>query len=510
MNKRSFKSRLAAALCPFLLMGALASCAPKNQASVPGGTPAPTQAVVRTAINAEPDSLDPFIYAAADTEAIMLNVYEGLLGFNAKGELVPGLAQKWTVSPDGLTYTFQLREGVLFHDGAPLRPEDVVWTYQKYAGIGFEKPIRSKMANIASIKADPSGITIVLKKSDTSFLTAMLSPVVRKQAVDLAQKPNGTGPFQFVSYNPSQKVVLKKHSGYWNKERMPRIDSCEFRIMTDPSSILLALKSGELDFAGVDAINAAGIKSEFDVVSVPQNMVQLLALNNSRAPFDSVKVRQAMNYAINKDEIIQSVALQYGTKLESNFSPAMAHYFAQGLDRYKPDLPKAKELLKEAGYPEGFTTTVTVPSNYKFHVDTAQVLQNQLAKAGIRLEIKQVEWGQWLDKVYSKAEYDSTIIGFTGKLDPNEVLGRYASTWPKNFIKFNNPAFDAGVKKGIELPDGPERVAIYKQLQKILVEEAASVYIMDPNLVLAFKKNLKGFTNYPVRFLDMSALYFEP
>lgn len=505
----NFKKKVGSLLLGLVMATSISTLATSSNASNSQGAEKIVEGgLVRTTIGAEPDSLDPFKSAASDTSAIMLNVFEGLLGFDEKGALTPGLSSEYKVSEDGLTYTFTLRDGVKFHDGSDLRPEDIIYSYKRYAGIGYEKPLSSKMANIADIKGEGKNIVITLKQKDTSFLTAMTFSVVKEGGENLDKNPIGTGPFKFESYSPGQKVVIAKNENYWNKDRLPKIDKAEFRIMTDPSAVLLALKAGELDFAGVEALNVEGIKAEFDVVSVPQNMVQLMALNNSVKPLDNEKVRQAINYAINKDEIIENVALNFGTKLESNFSPAMGLYFAENIGKYNYDPEKAKSLLNEAGFPNGFKFSVTVPSNYKFHVDTAQVIQAQLSQVGIELEIKQIEWAQWLDEVYTKANYESTIIGFTGKLDPNEVLARYSTSWPKNFVKFSDPTYDELVKKGVSLPEGEERVNVYKELQKILVDKAASVYIMDPNLTLAFRKDLKGFTNYPVRFLDMTKLYY--
>lgn len=213
--------------------------------------------------------------------------------------------------------------------------------------------------------------------------------------------------------------------------------------MTDASSVVTALRSGQLDFASVSVDNANALAEDFDIYNSAQNMVQIFALNNSIEPLNDVRVRQAINYAINKDAVIEGVFDGYATKLYSNFSPVMAVYYNDQLeDTYPTDVEKAKELLKEAGYENGFDLTITVPANYANHVDTALIFADQLAQVGINVHVETIEWATWLEDVYSNAQYESTVIGLTGKLDPDSVLGRFETTYSKNFFKFSNARYD--------------------------------------------------------------------
>lgn len=463
--------------------------------------------VVRTAINSDIDSLDPWLSAASDAEAIMSNVFEGLLWFDEQGELTPALAKSWEVSDDQLVYTFHLQEGVTFHNGKEFSAEDVVYSLNKLSGLGGEEPLSSRFTQLESIQSpDPMQVVVTLKEADSSFLAACVEAILPAGYDDQATKPVGTGPFAFEKYEPAQKVVLKRNENYWNKEKVASVEQAEFYIMSEPNAIVSALQSGELEFSGIDPKSVPAVESEFEIISAPQNMVQLMALNNKRAPFDDVRVRQAINYAINKDEIIQAVADGYGTPLDSNMSPSMSLYFNEDVTKYPTNIDKAKELLKEAGYADGFKTSVTVPSNYPFHVDTAQVIAAQLQQVGIELEIKQVEWGVWLDEVYTNADYDSTIIGLTGKLDPHQVLGRYESSYKKNFVGFSDPTYDQLIKEAVLEKDEQKRIQMYKQCQQILAEQAASVYIMDPHLVVAMNKSYGGFVFYPLRYIDLSSI----
>jgi peptide/nickel transport system substrate-binding protein len=152
---------------------------------------------------------------------------------------------------------------------------------------------------------------------------------------------------------------------------------------------------------------------------------------------------------------------------------------------------------------------ITVPSNYEPHVNTAQIIASQLSDIGIRAKLELVEWATWLDQVYSKAQYQATVIAFTGKIDPNDILGRYTTAFPRNFIKYSNPAFDNSIEAAIVETDSGKRAALYRKCQKIMTADAASVFICDPSLIVATKKNLKGYTFYPVTFIDFSTLYYE-
>lgn len=504
--------RLIVILVCLTFIAAVSGCAaPDNSSGKPAASTEKKQqgGIIRIAIGSEPDSLDPWLSAASDTQAIMDNVFEGLLGFNEEGQLIPALAEKYEISSDGLKYTFTLRKGVKFHNGSPMTAADVKYSYDKFAGQGGEKATAAKFSKLLKIEIpDESTIIFTLKGKDSSFLAACVTPVLPRNYSDQGNHPVGTGPFKFVEYVPGQKVVLEKNNDYYDPKRTATVDKVEFRIMTDASAVLMALKAGELDMAEIRAEDAPVLKNDFTILEAPQNMVQLLALNNTRKPFDNLKVRQALNYAIDKDAIINAVAGGYGTKLASNMSPIMSEYFQDGLDMYPTDIAKAKQLLKEAGYENGFSTTVTVPANYKFHVDTAQVIADQLAKIGVKLTIKQVEWGQWLEQVWNNADYDSTIIGLTGKLDPHEVLVRYDSSYPRNFYHFSNVRYDSLINEASTETNEATRVNLYKECQKILAEQAVAVYIMDPSLIVACKKNLKGFKFYPVRFFDISSMYY--
>ncbi len=507
---RTLKKWAALALSALLL----AACAPAPSTAAPSKAAASSAApakptAVKIALGSEPDNLDPMRSAATDTSSVMMNVFDGLLGFDTKGEFIPSIAESYTVSPDELTYTFKIKQGIKFHDGKPCNAQDVKYTYETLAGLAGGEALSSTLKQVLAKVEAPDDHTVVmtLKAKDAGFLSKATISIVQKGYDKNASQPIGTGPYKFVEYIKGQKVVLEKNPAYSTMaDRKPTVDRVEFVITTDENAKLMALKAGDLDIAGVSATNVSALQKDFTIVQGPQNMVQLLALNHKVKPLDDLRVRQAIAYAINKDEIISAVAGGNGAKVESFLSPSMAVFYNGQVKAYATDIEKAKALLKEAGQEKGFTLNVKVPSNYQFHVDTAQVIKNQLAKIGITVNIQLIEWAQWLDGVYTKRDYEGTIIGHSGKLDPQDFLNRFSTPYGKNYFNFSFPAYDELIVKGSSTSKQEERIKYYKDAQQMLVDQAAAIYIQDPYLNFAVSKRVQGLKIHPVTFFNLCDL----
>ena len=472
-----------------------------------------SKSVLRMNVSSEPDSFFPWESAAVDTAAIFYNIFDGLLSFDTKGKLHPALCESYEISADKLTYTFHLRKGIKFHDGSDFTSKDCVWTYKNLAGLN-EKPAKNEMMARAldSISA-PDDFTFIIKTKEKfgGFIALNICPILPKDYMDHAEKPIGTGAYRFVEYIPQHKVVLEKNESYWNSENQPSISTVEIYIMSNEQEILAALKSKRLDVGQfISAENAKALQYKFQLFSAPQNMVQVLGLNNSVKPLDNLLVRQAITMAINKDEIIQGAMGGFGTKLYSNFSPILGTFYNVRLSEiYKYDSAQAKSLLNSAGFPNGFDLEITVPENYRIHVDTAQIIAKQLESIGIRCKLKFVDWPTWLDKVYSKFEYQATVIAFGGKLDPSEVLGRYYSTHKRNFTHYNNSFFDETFDKAEVETDTAKRINYYKYCQELLTKSAPVVFIADPNNTVLLQKNIRGYEVYPVLFYNFAKMRIE-
>ncbi|MBJ6360115.1 ABC transporter substrate-binding protein [Paenibacillus sp. MAHUQ-46] len=458
----------------------------------------------------DPDYLDPHLAVAAGTTEIMFNVFEGLLKPNEKGELYPAVAESYEISPDGLAYTFKLRSGVKFHNGNPVKAEDVKYSYDRLAGADTGKPLNVSFAGIANIETpDESTVVFKLKENNSSFLTALTAAIIPKDYADSNTKPIGTGPFKFKEYLPGQRLVVEKNETYY-VSGIPSLDKVEFRIIPDQEAGFLTFKSGEADIyprIGTEKLEELG--DSYQAVSGPQNLVQVLVYNIAKKPFDDIRVRQAINHAVNKDELIQGVAIGRGIKLGSHLSPIMKHYFQEGLeDLYAYDADKAKALLAEAGHADDISIKLSVPSNYAFHVSTGEVIAQQLSKVGIKVTIEPVEWAVWLERIYKGRDYEATIIGFDGKLNPYDILNKYLSDSSNNFFNYNSPEFDKTLTATVTEVDAAKRTDLFKQAQTILAKDAAAVYIMDPYLNVALKPKLQGYKQYPLYVQDLSTVYW--
>ena len=301
---------------------------------------------------------------------------------------------------------------------------------------------------------DDKTIVIHLKEADTEFLAYLIVAVIPKDVQDLATNPVGTGPFMYESRSPQENIKIKKFADYWDSEHQAYLDEVTFKVVSDSNAIVTGLKGGSLDMmARIDSNQSAQLKGEdFTIYEGGMNLVQALYLNNAEAPFDDIKVRQALCYAVNRQDVLDMIADGKGTIIGSSMFPAFDKYYMPELaDKYPQDVKKAKELLAEAGYPDGFDMTITVPSNYQQHVDTAQILVEQLKQIGVNAEIQLVEWDSWLSDVYGDRKFQSTVVGVDAAyLSGRALLERFTSDASKNFINFSNEEYDKLYQAGKE------------------------------------------------------------
>jgi len=242
------------------------------------------------------------------------------------------------------------------------------------------------------------------------------------------------------------------------------------------------------------------------VVSGPQNLVQILAVNTARPPFSDLRVRQALAYAVDREEIIQLVSFGFGTPIGSHIPPGTS-YYADMTWLYPHDPDRARELLKEAGYPDGFSATLTLPENYTFHVRTGEVIAAQLERVGIHVSVALVDWGTWLARVYGQADYDLTVIGHTWKLDPAPMLVGYGPDRPGYYFRrgWDDPELDRLLALGESILDEGSRKAIYTVCQYLIARDAVNIFIQDPHRILAMKAGITGVEVYPLYVLDLTA-----
>ena len=252
------------------------------------------------------------------------------------------------------------------------------------------------------------------------------------------------------------------------------------------------------------------LNDDFNVIEGTMNLVQALYLNHAEKPFDDIRVRQALCYAVDKQQILDLAFDGYGSLLGSSMYPAFGKYFDESLNNYYPyNVEKAKTLLADAGYPDGFSMTITVPSNYQPHIDTAQVVVEQLKKVNITAEIQLVEWGTWLSDVYGGRQFQSTMVGFDAStMTARALLERWTSTHSKNMINYDNDAYDQLFMQAQACYDDAEQTEIYREMTRNLAENAANVYIQDMADLVALRKGLEGVTFYPIYVMDLSTIRY--
>ena len=460
------------------------------------------------------DSLDPHKAVAAGTREVLFNVFEGLLKPDVNGELIPAVAEGYTTSDDGLTYTFTLRDGVKFHNGNRVTAEDVKYSIEKSAGMTGEESIIAAFSNIKEVNiAGDDKIDIILKDRDVDFpayIASVGAAIIPADNASPDTNPIGTGPYKYVSRSPQENIVMTRFDAYWGEPA--HIRDVEFKVEANNDAMLLALKGGTVDMcARVSATQASQLTSSFTVYEGSMNLVQALYLNHARPPFDDIRVRQALCYAADKQEIIDIAFEGKGAPLGSSMFPAFGKYFMPELtDTYTPDISKAKELLSEAGYPDGFDMTITVPSNYQPHVDTAQVLVEEFKKIGVNATIQQVEWNTWLSDVYSNRKYEATVIGVdASQLTANAMLGRFYSKAEDNFTNYSNPEYDKLFEEAQATIDDAKRTELYKKMETLLAEDAANVYIQDMAQFVPLASNLDGYEFYPLYVQDIAKVHFK-
>jgi peptide/nickel transport system substrate-binding protein len=481
------------------------------QVPSPAAAQAPKSLVVQTV--AEPPGLDLTATPASATAAVVFyNIQEALVKVDRHGKLVPWLAERWHTT-NNRNYTFFLKRGVRFHNGREMKAADVKYVFERALNPETKHPYPKYYAAIGDIIVkDDYTITFSLKSLDASFLLNLArqgSVIYPREAVDgLKSEPVGTGPFKLGEWVRGDRIALVRNADYHIKG-LPRLDRVVFRFIADPNATLAALKAGDIDASlfglGPEHVQEVQKDPRFQVIVGDTTNDVILAMNNARKPYADVRVRRAITHAINKAEVLKGAMFGLGKILGSNVDPLNPYYVdVSGEMPYDP--AKAKALLAEAGYPNGFETVLKVAPQYYYTVRTGEMIANDLKKVGVNVRMEQIEWGQWLDRVFCRPaggckepDYDLTIIGHAESWD----IANYAN--PKFYFRYDSPAFQQLYAKSETTLDDKARRELYAQMQKLLVEDAPAVWLyMHPRLVVA-KTGVQGiWKDLPVPSADLS------
>ena len=471
---------------------------------------------------AEPVNLDPAQVTDLNSNRVGRRLVETLVTFpDESTQIVPGLAESWTVSKDGLRYTFKLRKGISFHDGTPLNAEAVKFSIERQinAEHPFNKLGKYPFANyfFGNVKAveviDPSSVEFVLKEPRASFLAiltagaaSIVSPTaVKKLGVDYALQPVGTGPFRYVAWDRGQRVVLERNAQYWKSP--VKVERVIYRPIVEDQARLTELLTGALDLiVGTPPDFVAQLENNPKVTLLKQvgAHVWYLGINNQKKPFDDKRVRQALNYAVNKEAIVRDVLKGTGSMSAGPVLPGTWGADA-GLKPYPYDPERARKLLADAGYPGGFTTSMWVPesgSGMQSPVAMATVMQSNLKAVGVNVTLQTFEWGAFIAKLRSKEQELFALSWMAGNEDPDMVMYPllHSSQWTPggpNRALYKSDTFDELLHQARLTTDQAKRAELYRQAQRILADDPPWIFVDHEIQTAVHSKRVQGFKLHP-------------
>jgi peptide/nickel transport system substrate-binding protein len=482
-----------------LALAASAAVAQDAEQPQSGGT-------LRAAWSGEWVSLDPHLSSAGSSFAVLANVIEALTDYDDEMQLAPELATSWEQSDDGLTWTFHLREGVRFSNAREFTADDVVYSFQRIhdptVGSGDVSNCGGEGATFAA--PDPLTFTVTTVAPNAilpvNVAGAASCAIIAEESVGEDGQivtPIGTGPFAIESVTGTTDMRLVRNEHYW-QDGLPYLDVVEITVIPEASSREAALLGGEVDWImdpAPQSYDALTSNAEIVVGEAPLLSYHYIGLNLNREPFDDVRVRQAIAYAIDRDQICAAGAFGLCTPIHGPTAPGSAWYFDYA--PYGRDLETARQLLADAGYEDGFEMEIMATSTYEESVRQAQVLQANLAEIGIRATISTPEFAEWLDRE-GNGDFDSFNLSWIALTDADDYFfAQHRTGEVFNFTGYSNPEFDALVDQGQTTSDFDERYAIYEQANRILVDDAPYVYFYSPLGLRAYRPSVKGFVTRP-------------
>lgn len=487
---------------PFLTAGSATLAMPSRQDSTPkpGG-------ILKVGLQADPTALDPHKQSLTAIWHVIEHIYNGLTRVKPDLSIEGALAESWDISEDGLTYTFHLRPGVQFHDGAPLKASDVKFTFERLVDPATGSTSAGDLASMESIEApDDETVVMTLKAPDASLLATLTgqSCVVYSQAFveannnDVSQVAMGTGPFKFVEYVPNTRVVLEKNPAYW-EEGLPYLDGIEMTIAADDTARTAAVVSGTVDFieyAPLRDVDTLQQDPNLTLAGDSNTNIRFIGFNLGKEPFNNPQVRQAIAMVVDRNAVLGPTVFGHGTPTEVLFPPDFWAALQQEIR--PPDVEAAKALLADAGFADGFSTIITSWSQYSFLSNAAVVLQEQLRQIGIEAELNLVENATMVDQVYVGKTYEIAVTGESAYVDPSTlVLPNFKTGEAGNFVNYSNPDLDTLIDQGIAVTDQAERAKIYQEIQQKLLEDLPWISLFVANQYEAMKTSVKGYVHIP-------------
>ncbi len=461
--------------------------------------------VINIALNADPPKLDPHQSTALVDRQVFQSIFDKLVDFDKDLKIQPQLAEKWDISPDGLVYTFTLRQGVKFHDGTDFDAEAVKYNFDRMLNKDFPSPRKSEINAVDTVEVvDAHTVKITLKQPFAGFLSILadragmiVSPTAAKAAgVDFLNNPVGTGPFKFKERVKGDSITLVRNESYW-QAGLPKAAGIVYKTVTDENVKLVNLQSGQLDIIDtVPSRQVPTLKTDSRVQLAIHSSLQYqgLWLNTTKGALADKKVRQAVEAAIDREALVKVVFGETAVPAYSPFAPGTPA--DDGTPLPKRDVEKAKKLLAEAGKADGVSISLKV-SPSPVNQQIAQVIQQMLADANIKVTIEQEEFGQLLDKL-SKKDYDMAQVGWSGRPDPDGNIYAFVVTgMGNNYSGYSNPKIDELMNEARKPNDMADRKPMYAEAMKILHEDVPYIYLWFPLNVKGLGPTVKGFMEVP-------------
>jgi peptide/nickel transport system substrate-binding protein len=458
----------------------------------------------------EPPVLDPTANpAAAISEVLYSNLYEGLVQFAIDGSVQPKLASSWDVADDGLSYTFHLRSGVRFHDGTVFDAAAAKFSLERILAPDSINPQRARLRAIRAVEVvEPLTIKLLLNRRSGGLLQAlafgsaiMVSPA---SAANNALHPIGTGPFRFLRWRRGDSITLERNSDYGGAPAA--LAQVTFKFINDPTAAFAALMAGDVDafsnYPAPESFAQFAADRRFQVVNGTTEMETILGLNERQGPLSNVLVRRAISYALDRHAIIDGAMFGYGTPIGSHFPPGNPAYIdLTGL--YPHDIVKAKALLAQAGYDKGFSLNLKLPPP-SYARRSGEIIAAQLAQIGIRVRIENLEWAQWLDQVYARHDFDMSIVGHAEPLD-YDIYAR-----DDYYFGYSNPEFKALIAALDDSVDPAERKNLLQQIQRKLADDAVNGFLFQYPRLDIWNAHLHdvGFDNL-LGVIDVTRAHFD-
>jgi peptide/nickel transport system substrate-binding protein len=460
---------------------------------------------LKVGMQADPTALDPHKTSLTALFHVTEHIYSSLLRLKPDLTVEGDLAEKWEVSADGKTYTFTLRKGIKFHNGRPLVADDVKYSLERVVDPALASPQAFRLAAMETVETPSDGVVLItLKRPDASFVTNIAHPAIvalPKEEVekngDLTKVAVGTGPFKLKEFVPNTRIVLERNPDYWESPK-PYLDGIEMSIIPDDTARSAAVRTGTVDlveYAPLKDIPTLKGDTSLALAGDQNTNIRFIALNVTRKPFDNVKVRQAVSAAIDRTTMTGPTVFGQGIPTVGLFPPG--YWAGMEVKITPPDLPKAKQLMAEAGYADGFKATIQSWSQYSFLSNAALVVQEQLRQIGITTDVDLQENAAYIQNFFDN-NFDLSVTGTSAYVDPNDIFFSNFQTGQRgNATRYSNPQVDKLILDGIATTDLEARKKIYLEIQQILLDDAPWVNLYIANQFEAMKTYVKGYVHNP-------------